>query len=113
MSRFHGTSLHLRFSKTILGLSPHHLVDDAGVALDDFHDLGRDVFFDVVRHGDAVVAVGVHRDGGVDGLLEFIVTAVSTACKRDFSSMPAMKKQALSSASGHSVLVRMQIAGNG
>ena len=59
-----------RFSKTILELSPHHLVDDAGVALDDLHDLGRDVFFDVVGHGDAVVAVGVHRDGGVDGLQE-------------------------------------------
>ena len=58
------------FKKTILELSPHHLVDDAGVALDDLHDLGRDVFFDVVRHGDAVVAVGVHRDGGVDGLQE-------------------------------------------
>ena len=70
MSRFHGTSLHLRFSKTILGLSPHHLVDDAGVALDDLHDLGRDVFFDVVGHRDAVVAVGVHRDGCVDGLQE-------------------------------------------
>ena len=39
------------------------------------------------------------------------MTAVSTACKRDCSSMPAMKKQALSSASGRSVLVRMQIAG--
>ena len=68
LSRFHGTSLHLRFSETILELSPHHLVDDSGVALDDFHNLGRDIFFDVVRHGDAVVAVGVHRDGGVDGL---------------------------------------------
>ena len=46
--------------ETILELSPDHLVDDAGVALDDLHDLGRDVFFDVVRHGDAVIAVGVH-----------------------------------------------------
>ncbi len=53
-----------------LELSPHHLVDDAGVALDDFHDLRRDVFFDVVRHGDAIVAVGVHRDCGVNGLQE-------------------------------------------
>ena len=70
MSRFHGTSLHLRFSKTILELSPHHLVDDAGVALDDLHDLGRDIFFDVVGHRDAVVAVGVHRDGGIDSLQE-------------------------------------------
>ena len=70
MSRFHGTSLHFHFSKTILGLSPHHLVDNSGVALDDLHDLSRDVFFDVVGHGDAVVAVGVHRDGGVDSLQE-------------------------------------------
>ena len=70
MSRFHGTSLHLRFSKTILELPPHHLVDDAGVALDDLHDLGRNVFFDVVRHRYAVVAVGVHRNGCVDGLQE-------------------------------------------
>ncbi len=54
----------------ILELSPDHLVDDAGVALDDFHDLGRDVFFDVVGHGDAVIAVSVHCDGGVDGLQE-------------------------------------------
>ncbi len=56
--------------ETILELSPDHLVDDAGVALDDLHDLGRDVFFDVVGHGDAVVAVLVHRDGGVDSLQE-------------------------------------------
>ena len=62
--------MHFRFSETILELSPDHLVDDAGVALDDFHDLGRDVFFDVVGHGDAVVAVLIHRDGGVDGLQE-------------------------------------------
>ena len=58
------------FSKTILELSPDHLVDDAGVALDDLHDLGRDVFFDIVGHRYAVVAVGVHRDGGVDSLQE-------------------------------------------
>ena len=51
-----------------LALPPHHFVDDAGVALDDFHHLGADVFFDVVRHGNAVVAVLIHRDGGVDGL---------------------------------------------
>lgn len=49
-------------------LSPHHLVDDAGVALDNLHDLGGDVFFDVVGHGYAVVAILVHRNGGIDGL---------------------------------------------
>ena len=32
-----------------------------------------------------------------------MVTAVSTACSRETSSMPAMKKQALSRASGRSV----------
>lgn len=40
-------------------------------------------------------------------------TAVSTAWRSDFSSMPAMKKQALSNASGRSVDVRMQMAGKG
>ena len=54
----------------ILELSPHHLVDDACVALDNLHDLRGDVFFDVVGHGDAVVAVGIHRHCGVDSLQE-------------------------------------------
>lgn len=45
--------------------------------------------------------------------LRFISTAMSTACRSDFSSIPARTKQALSSASGRSVLVRMQTAGNG
>lgn len=40
-------------------------------------------------------------------------TAVSTAWSRLFVSMPAMMKSALSMASGRSVLVRMQTAGNG
>lgn len=38
---------------------------------------------------------------------------MSTAWRSDFSSMPAMMKSALSIASGRSVDVRMQIAGNG
>ncbi len=42
-----------------------------------------------------------------------MVTAVSTACSSETSSIPAMKKQALSRASGRSVEVRMQMAGNG
>ena len=40
-------------------------------------------------------------------------TAVSTDCNNDFSSMPANTKQPLSNASGLSVDVRMQTAGNG
>ena len=53
-----------------LELSPDHLIDDAGVTLDNLHDLGTDVFIDVVRHGDAVVAVGVHRYCGINSLQE-------------------------------------------
>lgn len=45
--------------------------------------------------------------------LAFISTAISTAWRRLFSSIPARTKQALSRASGRSVLVRMQTAGNG
>ena len=56
------------FQKTILELSPHHLIDDAGVALDDLHDLGRDIFFDIVRHRNSIIAVCIHRDGGIDSL---------------------------------------------
>ena len=63
-------------------LSPNHLVDDAGVALNDLHDLRTDVFFDVVGHGDAVVAVGVHRDGGIDSLQKglFVDAGDEEAC---------------------------------
>ena len=42
-----------------LALPPHHLVDDAGVALDNLHDLRADDFFDVVGHGDPVVTVSI------------------------------------------------------
>ena len=42
-----------------------------------------------------------------------MATAVSTACNKDPESIPAMKKQALSNASGRSVDVRMQTAGKG
>jgi len=65
-----GDLLRFKTSFSTLALSPHHLVDDAGVALDDLHDLRADVFFDVVGHGDAVVAVSVHRDCSVDRLQE-------------------------------------------
>ena len=51
-----------------LELPPDHLVDDADVGLDDFHNLCRDVFFDVVGNRDAVVAILVHGDGSIDCL---------------------------------------------
>ena len=44
----------------VLFLPPHHLIDHAGVALDDLHDLGGNILLHIIRHGDAVVAVLVH-----------------------------------------------------
>ncbi len=64
------TPRHKYFLRHIVDLifPPNHLVDDSDVALDDFHHLGADVLFDIVRHRDAMVAVLVHGDGGVYGL---------------------------------------------
>ena len=50
-------------------LPPHHLVHDAGVALDDLHDLGGHGLVGVVGHGGlGQRPLGVELDGGVDGL---------------------------------------------
>ena len=49
-------------------LPPHHLVDDARIALDNLDDLGGDVLVYVVGHGDTVEAVLAKADGGVDCL---------------------------------------------
>ena len=40
-----------------LKLPPHHLVDDAYVALDNFHDLSRDILIDIVRYWKTMAAV--------------------------------------------------------
>ena len=52
----------------VLSFSPNHFVYNTCVALDDFHHLGRYVLLDIVGHGDAVVAIGIHADSCVDGL---------------------------------------------
>ena len=54
-------------------LAPHHLVDDAHVALHYLDDLGADVLVNIVGHGDAVLAVAAQLDGGVDGLEERVL----------------------------------------
>ena len=51
---------------------PHHLIHNPGVALDNLHHFGGDVFLHVVRHGDADVAVSVHLHGGIHGLEEAV-----------------------------------------
>lgn len=63
-----GTVFILAYAVIRLLLPPHHLVHDAGVALDELDHLVADVLVDVVRHGHAVAAVGLHAHGNVHGL---------------------------------------------
>ena len=55
-----------------LTFPPHHLIHNPGVALDNLHHFGGDVFLHVVRYGDTVVAILVHLHGGVHGLEEAV-----------------------------------------
>ena len=57
-------------TSNVLLFSPDHLVDDADIGLDDFHDLVGDVFVGVVRNRDsaAVFLLTDHLDGRVDRL---------------------------------------------
>lgn len=48
--------------------TPHHLIDDADVALHDLHDLGTDILVHIVGNGDTMLTVTAELDGGVNGL---------------------------------------------
>ena len=54
-------------------LPPNHLIDYAGVALDEFDDLGADVFVGVGRDRNAVVSVLYHFYSHVDCLKEVVL----------------------------------------
>ena len=56
----------LSFIRSIF--SPHHLIHNPCIALDDLHHLIRHVLVGIVRHGDAEVAAAVHLDRHVHGL---------------------------------------------
>ena len=51
-------------------LPPHHLVDYPHIALDDLDNLGADIFINIIRNRDAVVAVAAEFDCGVNCLEE-------------------------------------------
>jgi len=53
--------------KTLL-LPPDHLIDNAGVALDELDDLGTDVFIGVGRDWDSVIVIADHLDSYVNSL---------------------------------------------
>lgn len=39
----------------MLNLSPHHLIDDTRIALNDFHYLGGDILITVGRYGNCII----------------------------------------------------------
>jgi hypothetical protein len=49
--------------------------------LDDLNDLGTDIFFQIIGYRNAMVAVGIHLDGGVNSLQQgfFINTGQNEA----------------------------------
>ena len=57
-----------RWRRSVSELPPDHFIDDTGIALDDFDDLGGDVLIGVVRHGGAIVAATVHLHRGIHRL---------------------------------------------
>ena len=52
--------------------SPHHLIDHAGIALDDLYHLIRHILIGIIRYRDTEVAVLVHLDRHIHGLQQTI-----------------------------------------
>lgn len=61
----------------LLELTPHHLVDNAHVALYDLHHLGADILVHIVGDGDAMLTVTAELDGGVNGLEQGLLVDTS------------------------------------
>ena len=53
-------------------LPPDHLVNHSGIRLDEFDDLGADVFVSICRHRDAVVAVADHLHCYINSLKQIV-----------------------------------------
>ena len=52
----------------IILFSPHHFVDDAYVALNDFHYLGAYILIHIIGDGDAMLIVFAEFYGGINCL---------------------------------------------
>ena len=63
-------SIFRYLARYVLLLPPHHLVDDAYVALNDFHYLGGDILIHIIGDGDAMLTVFAEFYGGIYSLEE-------------------------------------------
>lgn len=61
------------FSRNGRLFSPYHFIHDAYIALDDFHDFGRDVFIYIVGNGDSMVTFLAEADCGIYCLKETLL----------------------------------------
>ena len=62
------TQIYRQFYSNLL--PPNHLIDYPHIALDDLDDLSADIFINIIRNRDAVVAVAAEFDCGVNCLEE-------------------------------------------
>ena len=51
-------------------LPPNHLIHYPHIALDDLDNLGADIFINIIRNWDAVVAIAAEFDCGINCLEE-------------------------------------------
>ena len=57
-------------ARYVLLLPPYHLVDDAYIALNDFHYLGAYILIHIIGDGDAMLTVFAEFYGGIYSLEE-------------------------------------------
>ena len=56
--------------------SPHHFVDNSGIALDDYHHFGGYILFYIIRHRNTIIAVFVHFNSSLNSLEQrFLINA--------------------------------------
>ena len=101
---WHSIQIRIKFRCTIIRISvfsPYHPVNHARIRLNDFDDLGRYVFFNIIRYRNSIIAVFVHFNRSGNGLRKSVLI------------YPFKNKAGLVERLRRSVEVRMQTAGNG